>query len=187
MLLDGVSGAGTYEEVLSKIHQIVPEAVTVRNHCLTTGSRIMAKQKEYGLKYDLNMLYPPRSDDSIQSFKDWNDIYRIPFIYEDDIWLTMSEKRDVQYYLSDDFSAPRVFNFHPIHIFLNSDKLNRYEEARPFFDNYEVLKKYRNLDEFGIRDFLIQLISTSKERGYTFLKIKDGNWEENEEKTDKVL
>ena len=51
----------------------------------------------------------------------------------------------------------KVFNFHPIHLFLNTNSLDLYEKARPFFKDYKKLKSIRSND-FGIRDFFIELI-----------------------------
>lgn len=90
--------------------------------------------------------------------------------------MMFDEQRNIDYYLGEDFEAPRVFNFHPIHVFLNSDNLDRYEEARSYLKDYEKLKLCCNKDKFGIRDFLIELVSKGKEKEYTFSKIKDGNW-----------
>lgn len=102
---------------------------------------------------------------------------KIPFLFEDDIYLMSSEKKTIDYYLSDVFTAPRVFNFHPIHIFLNSDSIECYENAREYFRDYQKLKYCRNTMTPGIRDYFVNLINTGKEKGYRFLKIKDGEWE----------
>lgn len=176
MLLDGGEEGRSYEEVISDIHEIVPNAVTVRSHSLTTSSRIEFKCKEYGLKYDLNMLYPPQNGDCIRCYKNVSGLYKIPFIYEDDIWLMSGEKKSASYYLSDDFLAPRVFNFHPIHIFLNSESIDRYEKARSSFNNYNELLRFKNINEFGIKDYFLELVKISRQKGYVFSKIKDGEW-----------
>lgn len=68
MLLDGTQQE-SYEGIISGLMKVVPEAVTVRAHSLTESSRIAAMYAKYGLKYDLNMFYPPQENDSIQCFK----------------------------------------------------------------------------------------------------------------------
>lgn len=176
-LLDGMGEKDSYETILERMKLLVPEAITVRNHSLTTNSRIQLKEVDYGIKYDLNMLYPPQSGDCIRAFKDVNGLYKLPFIFEDDVWLMSHEKRNVQYYLSDEFMAPRIFNFHPIHIFLNTEYMARYEKVREVFHDFEQLKGFRNREQYGIRDFLTELINEGRIRGYTFLKIKDGDWQ----------
>lgn len=50
-----------------------------------------------------------------------------------------------------------MFGFHPIHMFLNTDTLYRYEDARPYFNDYSALKSKRNTG-FGARDVLEQVL-----------------------------
>lgn len=50
-----------------------------------------------------------------------------------------------------------MFGFHPIHMFLNTDTLYRYEDARPYFNDYSTLKSKRNTG-FGARDVLEQVL-----------------------------
>ncbi len=50
-----------------------------------------------------------------------------------------------------------MFGFHPIHVFLNTETLCRYEDARPYFDDYSALKSKRNTG-FGARNVLEQLV-----------------------------
>lgn len=177
MLLDGTGSGQSFEDVLRDCVRIVPEAVTVRSHSLTSGSKISSIYARYGLKYDLNMFYPIFEGDKIRCFRDvWGGV-KIPFLFEDDIYLMSPEKRTIEYYLNNTFTAPRVFNFHPIHIFLNSDSMECYENARKYFQDYQKLKCFRNTVTSGIRDYFVTLITIGKEKGYEFLKIKDGNWE----------
>lgn len=50
-----------------------------------------------------------------------------------------------------------MFGLHPIHVFLNTDTLCRYEDARPYFYDYSALKTMRNTG-FGARDVLEELV-----------------------------
>ena len=177
MLLDGTAEADSSESVIARLKEIVPDAVTVRAHCLTAGSRISNLYAKHGLKYDLNMFYPPKHGDCIQCFHNIAGLINIPFIFEDDIYMMYTEKENMTFYLGGVFLAPRVFNFHPIHIFLNTDNFKRYENARPYFKDYKRLKDYRNDVNIGAREWLMEIVSIAKSEGYTFKKIKDGNWQ----------
>ena len=53
-----------------------------------------------------------------------------------------------------------VFNFHPIHIYLNTDKYSRYEQAKNDF-NLPSIKKYIN-DKKGINTLLVSLFKEIK-------------------------
>lgn len=50
-----------------------------------------------------------------------------------------------------------MFGFHPIHLFLNTDTLQRYEAVRLYFNDYGVLQSMRNAG-FGVRNVLGQII-----------------------------
>ena len=50
-----------------------------------------------------------------------------------------------------------MFGLHPIHVFLNTESLQRYEDARPYFDDYSALKSMRNTG-FGACDVLEELV-----------------------------
>ena len=50
-----------------------------------------------------------------------------------------------------------VFDFHPIHVFINSENLDRYESSREFHRDAEILPQFRNMG-FGTKshlDFLL--------------------------------
>ena len=51
----------------------------------------------------------------------------------------------------------KVFDFHPIHIFLNTENIDRYENSRVVQRDFEKLKEYV-FAGYGTRSFLIDLI-----------------------------
>ena len=51
----------------------------------------------------------------------------------------ISYKEDLKKYLN--YKGLKVFDFHPIHIFLNSENMERYNSAREHLQNFEELKK----------------------------------------------
>ncbi|MDD3443312.1 MAG: hypothetical protein PHW89_08610 [Sulfurimonas denitrificans] len=54
------------------------------------------------------------------------------------------------------------FDFHPIHIFLNSEKISRYENVKSLLNNFEELRKNINDKNFGSKNFLIDLLGSNK-------------------------
>ena len=163
--------------VLDDIKRIVPEAVCLRSHALTNSSIMLLQYGEIGIKYDLNTFIPALENMVIYPYASvLSDFMILPFIYEDDVYLNMENKKTVDFFLSDLFVAPRIFNFHPIHLFLNTDRAETYEAARPFFKNSNELLKRRNTSNYGIRDFFLELVTCARENGYEFMKIKDGDW-----------
>lgn len=175
--LGGVNEDGSAKDILEKIINIVPEAKCVRSHALTTSSIISKRYKNYGIEYDLNMYIPIQSGMRIFPYKSpVGDTVVLPFIFEDDLYLAESEHRGIRFYLGDDFEAPRIFNFHPIHLYLNTDQMETYEAARPFFKDIDQLKRMRNTENYGIRNFFIDLIEAAKKDNWDIRKIIDGDW-----------
>lgn len=178
-LLGGGQNEGeSVEDILTKIKNIVPEAKCVRSHALTTSSIIESTYSNYGIEYDLNTYIPVQEGMKIFPYRVLtNGAMVLPFIFEDDVYLAESKRRTVDFYLGDDFEAPRIFNFHPIHLYLNTDKIETYENARPFFKDIKQLEKMRNTENYGIRDFFTDLIEMAKKDEWNMKKITDGDWQ----------
>ena len=61
------------------------------------------------------------------------------------------------------YSGIKVFDFHPIHIFLNTEHLDRYEKSREWHNCSENLQKQK-YNGFGTHSFLINLIEKGLEK-----------------------
>lgn len=163
-----------FADIIRRMKELVPEAVSYRSHSLTVNTPIIRECVKQGILYDLNMYVNPNHEFKLTPFQR-SGITILPFIYEDDLWLLESKKAPVEYYLQDSFSMIRIFNFHPIHLFLNCEDFNRYEDAKLYTNNPKELKKYRNPLEHqnGIYNFFLALIKNARENGYSFGLIKD--------------
>lgn len=165
-------------EVLTFTKNLVPEAVTVRSHALTDSSIIVEQYDKFGIKYDLNKLIPPQDNMRIYPYGALTGHSLVlPFIFEDDIYLGMEKKTDIEYYFSDKFEAPRILNFHPIHLFINTPSLSYYKQIKKYYKNYSKLIENVNRKEFGVRDIFKEMIDKAREYGYTFKTISEGEWE----------
>lgn len=178
-LLVGDDSDQNYLNVLKNIKEIEPGAITIRSHALTSSSIIVSRYKDFGIRYDLNTLIPAYKGLCIKPYTAPADesVLVLPFIFEDDIYLSQEEQQAPAFFLSDEFEAPRIFNFHPIHLFLNTDQISTYEHARPYFGDSIMLKTCINKEHFGIRDFLLKLVFVARKDGWSFKKICEGEWE----------
>lgn len=178
-LLMGDSSDKNYLEVLKNAKEIVPDAITIRSHALSSSSIIVSRYKDFGIRYDLNTLIPAFKGLHIKPYKAPADanVLVLPFIFEDDAYLLQEKQQTPDFFLSDEFEAPRIFNFHPIHLFLNTDQISTYEDARPYFGDFIMLKTCVNKDNFGIRDFFLKLVSAARANGWNFKRICEGEWE----------
>ena len=163
-----------YIQVLNEVKSIIPEAVTVRSHSLVCGSQILSAFQKIGLKKELNLYIPPMKGNVLKPWSHEGELQRIPFIFEDDLYMQYEEKYSINSYLSDEFDMERVFNFHPIHVFLNTESLDRYEKCKIFNNDFSELKKYRNKSiECGTEVFLNKLVSEARLQNYEFEFIRD--------------
>jgi len=144
------------EEVVDRLLNIVPEARSVRSHSMTQNSKLMDIFLERGLTHECNHFIPEQSGIELSPWRLWNELIKVPHFWEDDI----------SYIYSQNTSMPslaqrkglKVFDFHPIHIFLNTENVNRYESTRPLHHQPNELIKYRSTKLYGARALLKQIL-----------------------------
>lgn len=136
---------------------MVPESVSVRSHSMTQNSLILDEFEKKNLLFDCNTFIPFSSDMVIKPYKHWTKkLVKVPYFWEDDVHILYNWSWDVERYLN--YTGLKVFDFHPIHLFLNTENLSRYENAKKDLDNYSSLVKHINKNKRGVRDFFLDII-----------------------------
>lgn len=156
LLMRGDTGKGaTAEEVIDRMLEIVPEAKAVRAHSLVQSGRLLQIFEAKGLTHEASAFVPEQSGMALAPWIDWFGITRVPYLWEDDFWCDSGRGASVAGLLK----RPGLlgFDFHPIHIFLNSEVLSRYEGARGSFDDPEALRGFRNPGA-GVGTFFADLL-----------------------------
>ncbi|KFM14541.1 hypothetical protein SCCGRSA3_00302 [Marine Group I thaumarchaeote SCGC RSA3] len=128
------------DEVLENLKKIVPDAKTIRTHGLLQSTRILLKFQKYGIQNDVSLLLT--KDPMLRPhFSKFLQILRLPYFWEDDIemiegpnWMNIEELFQIK--------GLKIFDFHPIHIYLNSNDMN----------NYNLLKKEKHIQELEKND-----------------------------------
>ena len=146
------------EDILKKMKSIVPNAKSIRTHGLLQSSEILLKFKKYGIKNDVSILLHEESFLK-PHFSKYFDLIRFPYYWEDDVEMVHGDWENIKKHFS--VSGLKIFDFHPIHIFLNSKTMKRYEKVKK--DGYpkieqELISKYRN-EGIGVNSFFEKLIS----------------------------
>ena len=169
-LLDGDSRNGRdIKEVIEKLLDIVPEAKSLRSHSLLTSTRLLQLMPQYGLTHESNIYMSPASCDDLRPFRIWNELVRVPHSFEDDLYLlassncNASECETISRHIANEFvekNGFKVLDFHPIHVFLNTENLDRYERTRDIHRNHDELIKHR-YDGDGARTALETLLELS--------------------------
>jgi hypothetical protein len=149
------------EDIIDELLKIYPEAKGVRSHSMLQNTGILQEFARKNLIYDANHFLPYQK--GIKPFKLWTGMVRIPFNWEDDIHWTYGYTFDSSN-IDLNEEGLNIFNFHPIHIFLNTESKNRYEKAKEFYKDPRELRKYRNSQTKGSRDMLISLLEYVNEK-----------------------
>lgn len=154
-LLDGsgVDGRGV-KNILQRCLDIVPEATAVRSHSLAQSERLLDAFSEVGLKFVCNTFFPLSASIHASPFRMWDNLVVIPHVWQDNVSLRLSEPLPSAVI---PYHGILVVDFHPIHIFLNSESLSRYETSRHLHSSPEKLLKLR-YPEAGIRSAFVDLI-----------------------------
>ncbi|WP_428261326.1 hypothetical protein [Haliangium sp.] len=134
------SGADLHQreaDVLDRLMASFPDARGVRNHALYYHSRLLALFHGRGVEYLSNDLRFLAAD--TQPYRDWSGLVRVPIYWEDDVHCVYFDGRfELDVVLPPESVGPapapaplRVFNFHPVHVFLNTCDLSAYQRAKP--------------------------------------------------------
>lgn len=143
------------EEILDRLLELVPEAKSIRSHSMTQNSRLMQLFVDRGLAYDCNHFVPEQSGIALKPWILWNGLIKVPHFWEDDAVCIYEKNRPIDHLLKLD--GLKVFAFHPIHVFLNTERLERYENTRSYHSDMNELIKYR-FEGWGTRSALLQIL-----------------------------
>lgn len=160
-VLDGlaVDSENTAEKVIQKVLSIVPEARAIRSHSLTQNERLVDLFRLSGLTHISNSFVPHGCGFETRPFQIWDEMVVVPHCWQDNVALKMSLPFPTVEELNSGF---HVFDFHPIHVFLNTEHLDRYERTRLLHQKPEELIKHRYEGE-GTRTRLLQLLMLARQ------------------------
>lgn len=167
-LLEGKNG--TADDVIDRLLDIYPEAKGVRSHCMLQSFPLLNKFADKKLMYDSNQFIPYA--DGVTPFSIWNGMVRIPYNWEDDIHFIYkypfnNSRIDL------DSNNLNVFDFHPIHIFLNTSSEEDYLNAKKYYQDPDKLKGFRNNSKAGTYDLLISLLESVKSENLNSFTMKE--------------
>ena len=161
-----------YKNIIDDLLKIVPEAKCYRSHALTQGTLISVYIKSKDVIYDLNNYIPVESSIIPEPYASPGGGVMLPFIFEDDLLFSSEDKSfNVEAYFQKE--GLKIFNFHPINIFLNTDTLERYESAKIHNHDFDKLSGFVNNTQLGSKDVLIAIIKYGQSNNFTFKLISD--------------
>ena len=152
-LLSGTNQSSS-KEIIKDYLRIVPDAKSVRSHSLTQSERLVDQFHECGLTHISNFFIPYGNLSPIAPFQLWDEMAIIPHCWQDNVALRISScfPNTVK-----DVAGLHVVNFHPIHIFLNTENLERYEKTRQLHQKPRELINFRHQGQ-GTRSVFMKLL-----------------------------
>ncbi len=114
----------------------------MRSHTLFFSSRLLPVLKNMHLKYESNifLLRHPH----LEVVNRTEDIKSIPFNWSDDKHLELGYSHDMSTFPNIHEVGINVFNFHPIHVFLNTSNQDHYFTSKDNFNKAELKKHINN-------------------------------------------
>jgi hypothetical protein len=161
-VFDGRTDKSIYD-ILDDILDIHPAAKGIRTHHLISSIDLLQKYADKKLTYESSILLPYQ--ENLKPFTLWNGLIRIPFNWEDDVHWSYGYSFDTVEFINKE-NELNVFNFHPIHIYLNTENKFRYYEAKKHYNNPAKLKELKNTEMKGTRDFFIMLLENCRQYKY---------------------
>lgn len=157
-LLNGDSRNGsTAQEVVDRLINLIPYVKSIRSHSITQSSVLLDIFEASGLTHDVNHFIPAHTGMELVPWVLWNGLVRVPYFWADDVACMCGPVDRIDKLTT--CRGLKVLNFHPIHVFLNTEDLSRYESTRHLHQNPSELIKYRYEGE-GTRTRLLDLIKS---------------------------
>lgn len=158
-LIRGV-GETSAREIIVQASRLVPDAKVLRSHAMTTSGRWLELYSEVGVTHLSN--YVMFGDRNVHPLRQVNGIIEAPVYFADDGALYQRARGDSWFDVDPDLFSPggglQVYNFHPIHLFLNCESLQRYTDSRAIAGDANALLQRRFSGE-GARSWLMALLS----------------------------
>jgi hypothetical protein len=151
------------DEIVENLLEIVPEARSIRTHGLYQYSNLLLKfGSEYGLIYDFSIFLPKTSIRVHDFIFENKKITRLPYNWEDDIAMFDSGGIEASYNYITHFDDC-IFDFHPIHVALNSSNLEIYKRLKSLYPNMSdwnksILQDYKSNVQVGPGNILRKLV-----------------------------
>lgn len=156
-LLRGDSSKSAFDIVRS-LCNICSSPTVLRSHAMTTSGRWIDLFQDQGITHISNYFMYGLTN--ITPFAHINGLIEAPVFFADDGLIYQQSKNLLTYNLNHFLSVYpglQVYNFHPIHLFLNTESLTHYSLARSHLNQPSMLLKLRSHAN-GPRDWLNRII-----------------------------
>jgi hypothetical protein len=169
--LKGSTQGKNPREVLGNLKKLFPLAKSMRSHALYQSSELLKTTiLDFDVKYDSSLFLPCASHISPHEYflDERVSIMRFPYFWEDDEEFLLPTPswnlRDKRYAVE----GLKIFNFHPIHIALNSSSIHSYRKCTKRFKIPDLTREdaapFVN-SEIGVQTIFEELVSYLSQQG----------------------
>jgi hypothetical protein len=154
-----------FEKHLLERLEEYPNAKGTRSHSLFFTERLRPFYEKHKLVYQSNAMMYMQKD--IKPFMMSPTTLELPFYFMDTFYIIMN--KNVPAFepneLNLDSEGLKIFDFHPVHIFLNTETLSRYESVKKHYKEPKELVKARNTGSRGVKDIFEDVLQFCKSSG----------------------
>jgi len=173
----GSSHGETHEEVIDHCMALVPNATSFRTHGVFQSTNLfsMIVGRYPNLCVDSSIYLPLQRDIQpvdMYFFEHDNRLVRFPYYWEDDL---VAIRPDNRWDRVPATNGIRIFDFHPVHVALNSDSVSSYQALKKHLGSRPLAQARR--DDFkhfinrgkGVRNFLRKVLTEIETSEFTTL------------------
>jgi hypothetical protein len=161
---------GDFEAPMALVKEAYPDAVGARSHSLYFSAQILELYIRHGMRYESNIFLLEHA--GLHPVLRFRELVSVPFIWSDDKQLELGRRlRGDAVPL--EVSGLKVFNFHPIHLFLNTRDPAHYESSRPFHRDPDGLRGLVNDEVPGVGTVFDEVLEAIAERGLRTARMRD--------------
>ncbi len=147
----------------AKLHELLahyPQAQGVSSHAMMSSTPLLELFRRCGLRYDRNLLFYKQAQ--ARAFYHYNGLLRLPIFWEDDIWFSVEANTPFtpEPFAEENFQY--VFNFHPIHLYLNTASTEHYAAFKPHYHEPRALRAHR-YEGYGVLSYFMDLLAYLRE------------------------
>lgn len=145
-------------DIVYELKQYLPKASVSRCHSLTYNTRFLDILSQFQISHEASVFIPSVSGFKLAPYKQWNGVISVPHFWEDDLSFFYEKNINLPIANPSKFKGLRIYDFHPIHLFINTKSINHYNDAKKYMNDFKRLKKYINKSNEGVKDRLMRLI-----------------------------
>ncbi len=154
-----------HAQVIEQLMRLYPTANGVRSHGLFEYANLMPLYRQFGLQWDSSQLL--YLCPHIRPYRHPSGLVRLPIIWEDDDYFSNEPDWNIAA-IGIDQPGVKCFDFHPIHLYLNSYTASQYSfvKENQFAKQAIEEAKYKGKDK-GILSFFCKLTDFIKTHDIT--------------------